>query len=123
MSDFKLDTLKSLREMSLDDLTVYTGNSAPGHWQHLAGMAEFTRRQTETQIRAADAQIAAANAEVEAASAAKRAADAEVKAAEATVDSAAAMHLNAKYMLWSVVAAAFSAFGSLATTIITAVHK
>ena len=116
MTDFKNDTMTSLRNMSLDELAMFTGSSSPGNWTHLAGMIEFTRRQTEAQINASTAQISAAEAEVKAANAATR-------AAEAAVDSASATQLNAKYMLWSVIAAAVSATASAATAIITALHR
>jgi hypothetical protein len=116
MSDFKAETMTSLRDQSLDELAVYTGSSSPGHWTHLAGMAEFTRRQTEAQLNASAAQIAAAEAEVTAANAA-------TKAADATVKGAAAMERNANYMFWSVIFAAVSAGASALAAIISAFHK
>jgi hypothetical protein len=100
---------KQLRDMQLDDVISWMGRSDPSSPNHDRGMAELRFREITLQMKSSEAQIAAANAE-------KRAADAAVESADAT-------KLNAKYMLWSVVAAAFSAFGSLATAIITAVHK
>jgi len=90
-----------------------TGDSNPGHWTHLAGMTEFTRRQTEAQLKASAAQMAAADAEITAANAA-------TKAAEATVKGTAAMERNANYMFWSVVFAAVSAGASALAAIISA---
>lgn len=100
---------EKLRNLSLDELFKAVGHSEPNSLQHNMVMAELRFREITLQLKSSEAQIAAANAE-------KRAADAAVESADAT-------KLNAKYMLWSVVAAAFSAFGSLATAIITAVHK
>lgn len=118
MTDFKAQTIASLRKMSLDDLAEYTAAQQADHWTHSAGMVEFTRRQTEWQVKAAEAQIEAAGAEKEAARAATIAATAEGDAARAAIDTAAATKQNAKYMLFSVIAAAVSAVASLASTAI-----
>jgi hypothetical protein len=89
---------------SLEDLASSTGNAEPGSINHTAGMAKFTFRQTKAQIAASDAQIEAARAET--------------KAANAAITSAHAAEKNAKYMLWSVIAAALSAVASLISTAI-----
>jgi hypothetical protein len=99
---------KDAKDMTLEELAQqmnFRADSLP----HLAANAEIIRRQTEAQLGAATAQIEAAHAE-------KRAAD-------AAVDSAAATRLNAKYMLWSVIAAAISAGASAISALISAFHK
>jgi DNA-binding protein YbaB len=116
MSDFKQQTITSLRGMNLEELANYTAGSSPGNWTHLAGMAEFTLRQTEWQMKAAQAQIEAAEAEKEAARAATAAAAAESEAAKAATITASATQRNAKYMLASVIVAAFAAFASAIST-------
>jgi hypothetical protein len=60
--------------------------------------------------------------EIEIAEAQNRAALAEERAAIATEIAANASVKNARYMLWSVIAAAVSAFGSLASAIIAGFH-
>jgi hypothetical protein len=70
-----------------------------------AVIAEFNRRQALAQIDAAETQ--------------KLAAAAEQRAADATVIAASHAGSNAKYMLWSVVFAAVSAFISLLSTVWT----
>jgi hypothetical protein len=116
--DFKAETIAKLRQMSLDELANYTAAQQADHWTHSAGEAEFSRRQIEWQIKAAQAQVEAAEAEKEAARAATLAATAETDAARAGIDTASATKQNAKYMLWSVIAAAISAFASLVSTAI-----
>jgi DNA-binding protein YbaB len=116
MSDFKQQAIASLRGMSLEELADYTANSSPGNWTHLAGMAEFTLRQTDWQMKAAQAQIEAAEAEKEAAHAATAAAAAESDAARAATVTASATQKNAKYMLASVIVAAFAAVASAIST-------
>lgn len=94
---------KEAIDMTLEELAQqrnFRADSSP----HLAANAEIIRRQTAAQLGAAGAQIEAANAE-------KRAAD-------AAVNSAGATRLNAKYMLWSVIAAAVSAGASAICTLI-----
>jgi hypothetical protein len=108
MSDFKVQAIASLRQMTIDQLADYTASQPPGHWTHSAGMAEFTRRQTQAQLDACQAQIAAANAEE--------------RAANAAVETAQHAQRNAKYMLWSVIAAAASALISLISTLYTLAH-
>ena len=84
-----------LPEMSLDDLCKrlgMTADDAPGR-PELA--AELSRRELLAQLEAIEAQKTAATAGSEAA-----------KAAMATAE---ATNRNAKYMLWSVIAAAISA--------------
>jgi hypothetical protein len=116
--DFKADTITKLRGMTLDEVIDYTATQQADHWTHSAGMAEIARRQTEWQIKAAEAQVQAAEAEKEAARAATNAATAESDAARAAIETAAATNRNARYMLWSVIAAAVSAIASLASTAI-----
>ncbi len=84
-----------------------------------AANGEMVRRQTKIQMEAAAAQIKAASAQEAAASAAIKAAEAEARAADAAMESAFHARRNAKYMLWSVIFAAASAFISLATTLYT----
>jgi hypothetical protein len=93
--DFKVETIASIRKMTLDQLADYTAAQQPDHWTHSAGMAKFMRRQAEWQVRAAEAQIEAAKAEKEAAQAATIAADAERDAAQVAIDTAAATKRNA----------------------------
>jgi hypothetical protein len=52
MPDFKRDTIEFLRKMTPEELANYTANSPPGNWMHLAGVAEFTLRQTQWQMKA-----------------------------------------------------------------------
>jgi hypothetical protein len=78
------------RTASLDDLAKWTGDAQPGSINHTAGMADLTRRQIIGQIEATEAE--------------KRAAGASER--------------NAKYMLWSVIAAAISAIAALVSTAI-----
>jgi hypothetical protein len=82
------------RYASLDDLAKWTGDAQPGSINHTAGVAELTRRQILGQIEATEAE--------------KR--------------SAGAGETNAKYMLWSVIAAAVSAIASLAAALAALVH-
>ena len=96
------------RKAALDDLANWTGGAQPGSINHTAGMAELTRRQIVGQIEATEAQ--------------RRAAAAEERAADAAIEGAAATNLNAKYMLWSVIAAATSTFIALVSTIYTLSH-
>ena len=114
----KEETVAALRKMTLGQLADFTALQQADHWTHSAGMAEFTMRQVEWQAKAAQAQIQAAEAEKEAAQAATIAAKAQVEAARAAIDTAGATKQNAKYMLWSVIAAAFSAVASLVSTAI-----
>ena len=118
LADFKTDTIANTRKMSLDELADFTAGQQADHWTHSAGMAEFTRRQTEWQIKAAEAQIEAAAAEKDAAQAATVAAAVGGDAAQAAIETAAATKRNAQYMLLSVIAAAVSAVASLASTAI-----
>lgn len=118
VSDFKSNAIASLRKMTLDELADYTAAQQADHWTHSAGMAEFTLRQTQWQVKAAEAQVEAATAEKEAARAATIAAKAQEQAAHAAVDTAKATKENARYMLYSVIAAALSAFASLVSTAI-----
>jgi hypothetical protein len=94
---------------SIEELGNWLGGSMDGSINRAIGTAEFLKRQTKWQIEAAQAQIRAANAEEEAARAATAAAHSAEK--------------NAKYMLWSVIAAAGSAFISLVSTVVTIVWK
>lgn len=87
------------KDFSLDELVNWIGDSMPGSTNHTAGMAELTRRQIVSQIESTQAQT--------------RAAIAEERAAEAAASTAASTERNARYMRWSVFAAAASAFGSL----------
>jgi hypothetical protein len=112
MNDFRQTTIASLKNMTLDELGDYVAAQQIDHWTHSAGMAELARRQTISQLAADDAQIRAAKAEEKAAEAATRAADANIEAAHHA-------GRNAKYMLWSVIAAAISAFISLMSTFVT----
>jgi hypothetical protein len=105
MPDFRGEAVESLRKMSLDELANYTAQQSTGHWTYQAGMTEFTFRQTEWQIKAAEAQI--------------KAAEAEERAASAAIESASHAERNARYMLWSVYAAAGSAFISLLATLVS----
>jgi hypothetical protein len=73
--------------------------------RHTTVLAEFDRRSCVAQIEAAEAQRIAATAEE--------------KAANAAIESARHAERNAKYMLWSVFAAAASAFISLLSTLRT----
>lgn len=120
MPDFKAETIakSKLRAMTLDEVIDYTAAQQADHWTHSAGTVEIARRQTEWQIKATQAQVEAAEAEKEAARAATAAAKAETEAAQAATDTAAATRMNARYMLWSVLAAAISAFASLVSTAI-----
>ncbi len=83
---------------SLKDLAQWTGEAQPGSTNHTRGMAEFTKRQTESQLKADEAHIAAAKAEQ--------------TAAEAATKAASSAERNATYMLWSVIVAAMAAFAS-----------
>src|SRR5262249_8574933 len=87
------------KDFSLDELVKWIGDSMPGSTNHTAGMAELTRRQILSQIESTQAQT--------------RAAIAEERAAEAATSTAASTERNARYMRWSVFAAAASALGSL----------
>lgn len=89
---------------SLADLAHWTGGAQPGSINHTIGMAEFTKRQTEWQIKAAEAQIAAARAEK--------------LAANAAVDTATSTKANARYTLWAAIAAAIAAGASLFTIVL-----
>jgi hypothetical protein len=82
MADFKIQTIASLRRMTLDELADFTATQNADHWTHSAGMAEFTRRQTQAQLDACQAQIAAANAQERAAIAEERAAGTTITAHE-----------------------------------------
>ena len=61
---------KALTTMSLQELTEHTAGYNPGHNIHTQGMVEFTRRQTDWQMKTAEAQIKAAEVEEKAANAA-----------------------------------------------------
>jgi hypothetical protein len=100
---------KQLREMRLEDVLSWMGRSDPASPNHDRGMAELRFREITLQMKSSEAQIAAA--------------DAEKRAADAAVESAGATKLNAKYMLWSVIAAAVSAGASAISAIISALHK
>jgi hypothetical protein len=78
----------------------------PGSEMHDRALAELDWQRTVMQFRTTDFQARAAKAEEKAAAASER-------AAEATAQ-------NARYMLWSVIAAAVSPFGSLASAMIAA---
>jgi hypothetical protein len=80
----------------------------PGSEMHDRALAELDWQRTVMQFRATDFQVRAAKAE-------ERAAAASERAAEATAQ-------NTRYMLWSVIAAALSAFGSLAAVIAAFSH-
>jgi phage terminase Nu1 subunit (DNA packaging protein) len=86
---------RPLREMSLDELTSWVVDAAPGSAIHGRMMAELARRQTIAQLEATRAQ--------------KDAAKAEKEAAKAAVDTAHYTKRIASYMFWSVLAAAASA--------------
>ena len=86
--------------LSLEDLASWTGNAGSTSVNHTAGMAEFTFRQTQAQLKASEAQI--------------RASEAEELAAQAAIKGTAAAERNAKYMLASVIVAAVSATSSAA---------
>jgi DNA topoisomerase IB len=77
-----------------------------GSEMHDRALAELDWQRTVMQFRTTDFQARAAKAEEKAAAASER-------AAEATAQ-------NARYMLWSVIAAAVSPFGSLASAMIAA---
>jgi hypothetical protein len=93
-------TLRQLGEWMAD------GDVNSRRWAE--GMAEFTIRQTESQLKANEAQITAATAEADAAKAASIAAQAETEAANAGVKTAEATQLSAKHMRRSVVVAVIS---------------
>jgi hypothetical protein len=80
-------------------------SASPGSEDHNRALSELQWQQTVMQFSTTDAQVKAANAEELSARASER-------AAEATI-------INARYMLWSVVAAAISAAASLGATLIS----
>lgn len=86
------------RTATLEGLADWMGQAQPGSLDHTRGMAELILRQIQTQIEATKAQIAAAVAEEKAANAAAK---------------------NTRYVFWSVIFAASSAFISLVATILT----
>lgn len=107
------DLRKSLK---LDELERLIGSMPIGSLTTENLQASLTLKQLQVQIAAIEAQEAAVAAQEEAGQIAreatevqKLAAAAEAKAAEAAVATATATERNAKYMLWSVLAAALSA--------------
>ena len=88
-----------LTQMSLEDIAEAIKAYPPGSAGHTQGMTEFVRRQTQWQIQASIAQVRAAN-----------------EAGEANISA----RKNAKYMLWSVIVAAVSAFASALSAALTA---
>jgi hypothetical protein len=93
-----------LRQKTMDELSLLMPGFDPTDiHRHEVVLAEFSRRQLITQIEAANAQRVAAIAEE--------------RAADATVEAAGHAGRNAKYMLWSVIMAASSAFISLVSTV------
>jgi ABC-type glycerol-3-phosphate transport system permease component len=88
-----------LTQMSLEDIAEAIKVYAPGSAGHTQGLTEFARRQTQWQIEASLAQMKAANEAGEANETARK---------------------NANYILWSVIIAAVSAFGSALSAALTA---
>jgi hypothetical protein len=96
---------QQFREMNLDQLTEWMGNSQPDTVRWSLAAAELERRRFMGQEETGKAQM--------------RAAEAEQRAANAAIETAHHAEKNAKYMLWSVIFAALSALISLATTLYT----
>jgi hypothetical protein len=103
---------KPTAAMSLEELTNDLC-AAPTSQQNWNAKAEFMRRQTQAQLDACRSQIIASEAET-------RAAEAAVVAAQAALKGSAAAERNAKYMLGSVIVAAFAAACSAISAIATA---
>jgi multidrug resistance efflux pump len=97
--------MPEFHNLTLDELTGWMSNAQPGSVRHGQALAELERRRFLAERETGDAQL--------------RAAVAEEKAANAAIETAHHAEKNAKYMLWSVVMAALSAFISLATTLYT----
>jgi multidrug resistance efflux pump len=82
---------KLITDMSVDDLFYKMGNAEPGSVAHGEALAEMERRRFIKDEETSNAQIRAANAEE--------------RAADAAIASANHAEKNAKYMLWTAVAA------------------
>jgi hypothetical protein len=108
MTDYKVETIAKLKAMTFEELFDFTAAQQAEHWNHSAGMAEISRRQTDAQMKAAQAQIEASDAEKEAARAATTAAKAETEAAKAGIKTAEATQQSATYMRRSVTVAVVS---------------
>jgi hypothetical protein len=87
--------VEGLKALSDDGLMDVWAKANPNTYYYVACNAEATRRKFRGEALALEAQ--------------RKAADAEAEAARAAVVTAEATSKNAKYMLWSVVAAAASA--------------
>jgi hypothetical protein len=100
--------MSDLTQVTFDDLAKLATACEPGSKRHGELVFEIERRQLIVANRTLLAQ--------------QRAAEAETKAAEAAVVAAEAAKDNAKYMLWSVIAATISALISLVSVIYTLSH-